>query len=220
MSNLKYTEKIIKTHAEHKGGKLLEIFYLNKRRKIRLSCAKNHEWITEPPTLIAGRWCHECSGYKKGTIDRMKTLALQNEGECLSDTYVNESTKLSWKCKNNHIFITTPGSVVEGHWCPHCAGNLPLSQNDANLLAVNNGGKCLSDYVNVNTKMLWECSEKHQWYDTYNTMRTAWCPICNTNRHPTQERLEKLAILKGGLCLSKYENNKSKVLWQCNIGHK
>ena len=43
------------------------------------------------------------------------------------------------------------------------------------------GGKCLSkQFVSARTKLLWECSEGHQWETTLSHVRNNnnWCPVC------------------------------------------
>ena len=48
-------------------------------------------------------------------------------------------------------------------------------------------GKCLStEYVNVYTKMKWECKCKHTWDSTFNNIKNCktWCPTCSSSGNP------------------------------------
>ncbi|MFP3441048.1 hypothetical protein R0K18_25265, partial [Pantoea sp. SIMBA_133] len=58
------------------------------------------------------------SPYKKYTILDMKRLAEERGGKCLSDTYVNNYTKLKWECTNGHQFEKDPRHITsENQWC-------------------------------------------------------------------------------------------------------
>jgi hypothetical protein len=57
-----------------------------------------------------------------------------------------------------------------------------LTIKEMQLIAKERGGKCLSTkYVNVHTKLLWKCSEGHQWRAIPNTVknRGIWCRVCS-----------------------------------------
>jgi hypothetical protein len=48
-------------------------------------------------------------------------------------------------------------------------------------LAIDRGGRLLStDYVNSETKMLWQCKEGHEWMATAEVIKRDgyWCPMC------------------------------------------
>lgn len=89
-------------------------------------------------------------------------------------------------------------------------------------LAKKNRGECLSkEYKNIKTKLLWQCSEGHQWWATGFGIKhdKTWCPICSDTTL-TIEEMRKLATRKGGKCLSsEYKNANTKLLWECKNGH-
>jgi hypothetical protein len=100
-------------------------------------------------------------------------------GKCLSTEYVNNKTKMKWKCKEGHQWEATPKSVLNsGSWCRHC---LLLGIKTCQDHAESKGGKCLSEeYVNSKTKMKWKCKEGHQWEATPDSVLSggSWCPEC------------------------------------------
>ncbi|MDD5503661.1 MAG: hypothetical protein PHH26_09460, partial [Candidatus Thermoplasmatota archaeon] len=71
-------------------------------------------------------WCPKC-GFKKradkrrSTIEEMKELAKTKGGTCISTEYINNHTKMKWKCVKNHIWEAQPSSIKSGTWCPICA---------------------------------------------------------------------------------------------------
>jgi predicted lactoylglutathione lyase len=117
---------------------------------------------------------------KKLTIEEMHEIAEERGGKCLSDTYVNNSTKLIWECKDGHQWEATQNNVKSGSWCPHCAGSAKRTIEEMHEIAEERGGKCLSNtYVNNSTKLMWECTEGHQWEATpSNVKRGTWCREC------------------------------------------
>ena len=56
-------------------------------------------------------------------LNIIKNLAKNKNGECLSRSYVNNKSKMLFKCFNGHEWNTTPSSIKLGHWCPTCAIN-------------------------------------------------------------------------------------------------
>ena len=60
---------------------------------------------------------------KLGNIEEMKKGAKEKwNGRCLSDVYINSTTKLEWKCeKSAHpSFLLKPNGFKTGNWCPKC----------------------------------------------------------------------------------------------------
>ena len=101
-------------------------------------------------------------------IQKIKKHALKKGGKCLSDHFENAKTKLLWQCEKGHQWESTIQSVVgSGSWCPVCAKNIRLTIEEMQAIAKERGGKCLStEYINTNTKLLWECVHGHQWEST------------------------------------------------------
>ena len=59
---------------------------------------------------------------KKLSIEDMQEIARKRKGKCLSDKYINNKTKLEWKCLNGHKWKAIPESIKSGNrWCPVCA---------------------------------------------------------------------------------------------------
>ena len=53
------------------------------------------------------------------TIKEMHELAHLKGGNCLSTNYINNQTKLKWKCSKGHVWEATPDSVKnQNTWCP------------------------------------------------------------------------------------------------------
>ena len=107
--------------ANSRRGKCLSKDYVNNYTKLNWECEKKHAWWAEPSHIKRGRWCPICgkSGQRL-SIESMRSLALSRSGKCLSETYVNDHTKLMWECVRGHRWSTTPHTVLRGCWCPVC----------------------------------------------------------------------------------------------------
>ena len=60
------------------------------------------------------------------------------------------------------------------------AKNTKLTIKECQEFAKTKNGKCLStEYKNSKAKMSWQCSEKHTWITTFNSIKNGtWCPRC------------------------------------------
>ncbi len=148
----------------------------------------------------------------------------------MSKEYVNSKTKYTWQCKKGHRWDTLFHIVQSGGWCPHCAGRARLTIEDMHETAKKKGGRCLTkEYVNSNTKMLWQCEKGHKWMAQPKKIRSGrWCPHKKCRYENVAKKLrndigdlKELAKNKGGRLLSrKYKNRHTNLKWQCKDGHK
>jgi hypothetical protein len=107
--------------AARLGGECLSTEYKSLYIPMRWRCAKGHEWTAQGQNVRRGKWCLACSGMMRKTIEEMHELAESRGGKCLSRTYKNMSTKLTWRCGRGHRWAARPHLVKLGQWCPECA---------------------------------------------------------------------------------------------------
>jgi thiol-disulfide isomerase/thioredoxin len=116
-------QQIAKSH----GGECLSTIRPKGPHKIEFKCENNHVFWLDPYAVKNGTWCPKCAAIRNGarkrdTIDTFKKLAKEKNGECLSNEYVNNATKLTFKCEAGHTFSSKPVDVKgKGSWCPICA---------------------------------------------------------------------------------------------------
>ena len=175
---------------------------------------------------------------RKLNIETMRDRAAERGGECLSDEYVNQKTKLRWRCGDcGHEWDATPDSIKCGSWCPECArrkrylaARAGITIEAMDRLAGAHGGKCLSsEYKAGKTHLRWLCAEGHEWRAIPESIkRGSWCPECARRKKSgsrrgsnTIEGMRRLAVKRGGECLSAtYVNLKTKLRWRCGgCGH-
>lgn len=107
-----------KALAQNRGGECLSDNYSNTKTKLSWRCAKGHEWEALPTNIKRGHWCQICGNHRQGrekakTIESAQELARTKGGECLSSEYVNNRTKLLWRCADGHEWQAIPASISE-----------------------------------------------------------------------------------------------------------
>lgn len=131
----------------------------------------------------------------KLTIADMHALAARKGGHCLSSEYVNDRTKLRWRCAEGHEWETKPNHIQQGSWCPDCGGVRRRTIEEMRALAAERGGRCLATkYVNDPTNLRWRCAEGHEWdASPSNVKKGTWCPECAGSRG---ERLTRTVLAR------------------------
>ncbi|CAJ1424810.1 unnamed protein product [Effrenium voratum] len=157
-------------------------------------------------------------------LKQLKEHASRLQGECLSDQYENSRTKLLWRCNHRHTWRARADSVLNaGSWCPTCAGVAPIGLGRLKEHAARKDGECLAETCkNAQTKLPWKCQKGHKWMASAASILNGgtWCPHCAGKAPVGLRRLQEHANKLGGKCLATaYKRVKSKVLWQCQLGH-
>lgn len=200
--------------------------------RVQWRCEKGHEWIARVGNVVHnGRWCAECARIDRfDTLEHMQEIANSRGGKCLSKEFKGHHHKLLWECKDGHQWQAEPTTVVHRNsWCPYCVGKNQTIV-DLQELAKEKNGKCLSkNYLGAHRKHKWKCDKGHAWEAVPSSVRAGtWCPKCGIEaralkaRLITLEKVRKIAIERGGECLSTiedYSSNHSPVQMKCQNGH-
>lgn len=212
--------------ATSKGGYCLSNEYNTCRTKLKWLCEKGHVWEATSGSVKQGYWCPICGGTAKLSLDVFRKIAESKGGKCLSEEYINCKQKLKWQCSEGHVWVAISSNVKSGHWCPICGRKVFKKHTDTiehmKMIAKERGGECLStEYLGIETKLTWRCSERHVWEAIPNNVkRGSWCPVCFGNAKLSLDIFKEIAESKGGKCLSvEYINDSRKMKWQCAKGH-
>lgn len=175
--------------AKTRGGECLSEF-VSTKQNIKWKCKNNHIWEANSRSIINGYWCRECSGYAKGSIEKMKELANKKGWTLLSNEYINSQTRLLWECGNGHLFEMIPANVARGYNCKECNGDVNTIDK-INNIAISRGGKCISvKFLSNQDKLMFECDLGHEFSMSSNSVtRGQWCPVCATFRKEKMTRL-------------------------------
>lgn len=181
--------------ARKREGKCLSASYKNCHTHLSWMCDKGHVWKATFANIVQNTWCPRCakSAANDGirhTIEDAKKLAIEKNGECLSDTY-SSLEKLLWKCNvHNCEWRCEIHYILRGNWCRQCANErlrekaLKYSIEDAKNIAYERNGKCLSHaYKDVLSKLTWECCKGHIWQTTFaSILGGTWCNDCSKSK--------------------------------------
>jgi hypothetical protein len=214
--------------AANKGGKCLENIYKGTHVKMLWECSLGHQWRTPWHNIKdANSWCPKCARNLKPDISVCQDYAKkEHSGKCIETTYVNAHYKMLWECSKGHKWKATWNSINSGNkWCAICARNVkPTIEECCEYVKNEHNGRCCNTiYVNSHVRMLWECSEGHQWKTNWNGIKNkkTWCPVCANKSKPSVEECNEYVTKKyNGKCLEKvYVNNETRMLWECSKGH-
>ena len=226
-----------KQYAILKGGICLSNNYENQKTILKFKCDIGHVWEVSGGSIKGGQtWCSRCAGtYKADTaelqVERLNEIiqiAKSHGGECLSDRYINQKTKLKFRCKEGHIWLTTSPVIKKGCWCKRCSSSRANDWKRHTIdtyreIIESKGGKLhTKEFKNsADTKLLVECGKGHQWLAfPGHIKRGLWCRKCNGSFKHELSDIIRLAESRGGKCLSReYKNDMSKIIWQCAENH-
>ncbi|CAG8792704.1 506_t:CDS:2 [Racocetra persica] len=186
--------ELAKELACAKNGWCIFENYVNINSPLLWKCENSHWFLLSLSNVKNGKnWCHEC--IKLG-LEFAQNLANKRGGTCLSSSYHNRRTLLSWKCSKGHSWFARIDSIQRGTWCPHCVGKSEkLDIEYTKELARSRNGECLSDNKNY------------------------WCPYCASTKLDISVA-KAIAYSRGEKCLTdSYTNCKSQLLWRCNKNH-
>lgn len=180
-------------HKNGKGGKKYLIYRLNCD-----CCGVCRGYGTK---LQSHNLCKNCY-YKKRKIIRLpiaKEKAISQDGECLSNEYIDPFSNLIWKCSKNHVWYANYNNVVNNNtWCPKCADTAyttRFSLKSAQDLATKHNGLCLStQYLSARKPLIWQCQYGHIFANApCNVKAGSWCPKClNKTEQSVREIFESI----------------------------
>lgn len=125
--------------AKEKGGRCLSTEYIGKNTKMLWKCSvsSHPSWRTSISVVVNDNcWCPECGNESsskkmrlKDGLHQAKSIAKKNGGLCLSTEYINNGSKLKWKCVCKNEWLATLSSVKTlNTWCPLCRKSVSKKQ--------------------------------------------------------------------------------------------
>jgi hypothetical protein len=131
--------------AARRGGRCLVSVYTGVSKHYEWECAAGHRWRMRGASVIAGRWCRECSILQKDTLARLQAIAASHGGECLEKVVRRTVDKCRFRCARGHEWVAFGSNVLQGCWCRKCSGlgRRPTIERMKEL-AHERGGQCLS----------------------------------------------------------------------------
>jgi hypothetical protein len=113
----------VKSTIEDEGYTLLtdEDDYNTVGNGIIVSCPKGHVFETHMSRWNVGHRCLICSGYKKYTVDEIRSIMSKEGYSLISDTYKDSMALLKMLCPEGHEFEMRWNNFnIHGQRCPKC----------------------------------------------------------------------------------------------------
>ncbi len=178
-----------------KGGVLLSE-YRSVGSNLTIKCSKDHVFDSTLSRIkYHNSWCKYCFlDGRRNTIEQAKKLAKSRGGKCLSEQYKNVYSVLEWRCEKQHTWKARYNNISNGLWCPFCAKNRKKTIQDAQKLAEEKNGLCLSEsYTNDRSHLTWQCDKGHIWETSYHCIRQGcWCPSLQCSGEKTKKTWRSL----------------------------
>lgn len=113
---------VLRRAAESRGGMCLASHYQGSHTRHPFRCDRGHEWMAWGSNILKGGWCPTCRTEERQRrgIESMRAIAAERGGQCVSDSYVNNNTKLEWECARGHRWWAQPTGIISGRWCARC----------------------------------------------------------------------------------------------------
>lgn len=126
----------IKAEFAKRGYVLLTSNYVNCDQRLEYTCPKGHRHRINWSNWKKGHGCPYCAGQGKPDINQIRSF-FESEGyRLISDSYVNDDSKLWYICPHGHVHAMRWGNFRHGKRCPQCSriqSNLKVSgQNHYN----------------------------------------------------------------------------------------
>mmetsp|Transcript_514 Transcript_514/g.921 ORF Transcript_514/g.921 Transcript_514/m.921 type:complete len:323 (-) Transcript_514:775-1743(-) len=108
----------------------LEKLYKGVKSTYLWRCEYGHEFKWTADRIRQGSWCKICktNERRRKQLEKLKKLANELGGECLSGEYYSANGKLKWKCRDGHVFDMAPNNIVRSSagkrktsWCGQCS---------------------------------------------------------------------------------------------------
>lgn len=224
--------------ARRRGGRCLDTEYAGRTVRYRFVCHNGHAFEKTAVNLQKGSWCVPCSHAEHALrmtdptgLKRLRAVAKQRGGRCLSDTYTKSSDRYVFRCAQGHEWTAAGAEVLGGAWCGLCANarkSLDYRRRDG-LRAMReharqHGGKCLAtEYTGSKSRYVFRCAHGHEWSTlAARIFRGAWCPACQNKGNVYDiADMRRIARERGGRCLSRtYVNSATQLEWACSNGHR
>lgn len=219
---------------------LIDQRYVNIDTKMMFTCMNGHpDFLTSPRHILVKKsGCPVCGSIRTGnkntkTTDQfLEKLTIRNTQFSpvhTTDTYKGTHKQMTFVCTNQHTWLSTPISILQGHGCPTCSkGTIQsthLHSHEQFLVLLNHHNTnyphkqvSLVDgekYIKQNNELQFVCNIGHQWTTKpgYITNSHCGCPFCASSKTfsimaidwlTSIERQENIHIIHKGNSLKEY----------------
>jgi hypothetical protein len=175
--------------------------YITNCTKITFECTVCfNTWKAIPSSILChNTGCPNCRGSKKYNN---KTFDEKNKNKKIKrlGDYKNNKIKIDFLCLIcNRVWKASPVGILSGYGCPSCGKSEKLNNEIIDRRLKNKNIKRLEDYVNIKTKIKFECLVCNNIWESRpnclintskNTPFGQGCPACNGSK--SQKHVENI----------------------------
>jgi len=116
----------VKAVALQKVWQCISESYDYGRQKLWFRCSEGHEFLALPTDLLRKKrekGCLLCwtASRRKGTLEKMRAIAKERGGECLTVEHLKAKDKFRFRCSEGHEWPAHSGAIRGGTWCEKCS---------------------------------------------------------------------------------------------------
>jgi hypothetical protein len=219
----KLTYEYVYNYFKDNNCELLEEKYVNSHTKMKYKCSCGNDSEISFGNFKQGYRCKKCGIEKnkekqKHTFEYIKQYFKDNNCELLEENYVNNHTKMKYKCNCGYISMITFGNFQAGQRCLECAGCKKWSHKDVSQFFQKRGCELLEDkYINSITKMKYKCSCGNISQTTLGNFKSGKrCMKCSGNEKYTFEYVFDFFKSRGcELLETVYKNARTVMKYKC-----
>jgi hypothetical protein len=215
----KLTFKYVYNYFQEQNCELLEKKYVNNRTKMKYQCKCGNKSEITFRDFKTGRRCRKCSGSEKFTYKYVYNYFQEQNCELLEKKYVNNRTKMKYKCKCKNNSKITFGHFKDGERCKKCSGKEKLTYEYVKQYFEDNNCKLLEEkYINNNTKMKYKCKCKNKSEITFRHFKDGKrCKKCSGSEKFTYKYVYNYFKEQNCKLLEKkYYNTDKPMKYKCN----
>ncbi|TOM78943.1 hypothetical protein [Vibrio parahaemolyticus] len=198
--------------------------YVDSKTKILSICPNGHHYDLTPRAFMKGTRCKVWLGRCPKDIKVKFINYVEENGYQLIGDYRNKSTKVLFKCPNQHEFSMLPNNFQnQRQRCPVCQGHCSSKAKEDFFDAIQKAGyEVLDPYIDNSTKVRVRCPQQHVYYvRPANFKGHQRCKKCRgLSSSDAAKRFLELARKENYQVIGKYKNNNTKVELICNNGHR
>ena len=218
----------MKKLAELKGGQCLSKKYINNKNKLLWQCADGHKFEANANNVSNGWWCPYCNWYTNEEKCRFVLETLLKTKFIKTRTLIKGFELDGYSAKYNLAFEYNG----EQHYGLRFFKFTETKLQKIQIQDEKKKNECLNKGINLmiipytkltnSSSFLSFIKEELDKLNIITKVDINLISFINFSQSiSTIKDLNKIAKQRGGFCLSKeYFNNKTKLLWQCNKGHK
>jgi hypothetical protein len=89
--------------------------YRSAFEEVTVRCTNGHIFSTAASNITNGEsWCNMCIGYGNEYTETVIRDIITRRGGTLMSEYTNRTTKITFKCDQNHVVSVWPHSILDG----------------------------------------------------------------------------------------------------------